>query len=248
MVNAESRSDSLSPLRRIRELAEVGRIRDRNTVAYRLAHWPIWIWVFFIAPGPLTFELFERGFDRRMALWLGAVVVGTGIAALRGRLPGVEPAPYIIRFTEDKPNPLYRRVCYTFAWGAVVTFGVLNVAGLVWAIATGEWRLRQLYDTAYLPIAGTIWLLGALGLLPRVKASTKNEGHERRFFYGSVWAMCLAQPVLWQLWLWLPRGRTSDVIELSVFVAICAWVAWHSKRGVLPRTRKVRPGELAVSD
>lgn len=246
--NAQFTTENLPRLRRIRELAEVGRIRDRNTVAYRLAHWPIWIWVFFIAPGPLTFDLFEHGFDRRMAMWLGAVLLGTGMAALRGRLPGVEPAPYIIRFTEDKPNPLYRRVCYTFAWSAVVTFGVLNLAGLGWALATGEWWLRQMYDAAYFPIAGTIWVLGALGLLPRVKPSTKNEGHERRFFYGSVWAMCLAQPVLWQLWLWLPRSRASDVIELLVFVLICAWVAWLSSRGVLPRTRKVRPGELAVSD
>ena len=76
--------------------------------------------MFFIAPGPLTFDLFERGFDRRMALWLGAVMLATGIAGLRGRLPGVEPAPYIIRFTEDRPNPLYRRVCYTFAWSAAI--------------------------------------------------------------------------------------------------------------------------------
>ena len=75
--------------------------------------------MFFIAPGPLTFDLFERGFDARMALWLGAVLVGTGIAGLRGALPGVEPKPYIIRFTEDRPNPLYRRVCYTFAWSEV---------------------------------------------------------------------------------------------------------------------------------
>src|SRR5262245_26569224 len=98
------------------ELAGDRRIRDRNKVSYRLAHWPIWIFVFFIAPGPLTFDLFESGFDRRMALWLGAVLIGTGIAGLRGRLPGVEPRPYIIRFTEDRPNPLYRRVCYTLAW------------------------------------------------------------------------------------------------------------------------------------
>src|ERR1700730_15064676 len=92
------------------------RFRERNKATYRLAHWPIWIFVFFIAPGPLTFDLFERGFDARMALWLGAVLVGPGIAGLRGALPGVEPKPYIIRFTEDRPNPLYRRVCYTFAW------------------------------------------------------------------------------------------------------------------------------------
>ena len=65
--------------------------------------------------------------------------LGTGIAGLRGALPGVEPRPYIIRFTEDRPNPLYRRVCYTFAWSEVITFAVLNITGLVVAIVTGEW-------------------------------------------------------------------------------------------------------------
>lgn len=246
-------SETQSPTSRIawkelRELAEVGRIRDRNTVVYRLAHWPIWIWVFFITPGPLTFDLFARGFDSRMMLWLGAVLVATGLAGWRGKLPGVEAAPYIIRFTEDKPNPLYRRVCYTFAWSAAITFAVLNLAGLVWAIAAGAWRLKEIYRAAYFPLAGTIWLLGAAGRLPRVKPSTRNEGHERRFFYGTVWAVCIAQPVLWQTWLWLPRTRATDVFNLSVFLGICAWVAWLSSRGVLPRTRKVRPGELAVSD
>ena len=39
-----------------------------------------------------------------MALWLAAVLVATGIAGLRGSLPGVEPRPYIIRFTEDRPT------------------------------------------------------------------------------------------------------------------------------------------------
>ena len=177
------------------ELASERKIRDRNKTYYRVLHWPIWIWVFFIAPGPLTFDLFARGFDRRMALWLGAVMVGTGIAGLRGRLPGVEPRPYIIRFTEDRPNPLYRRVCYTFAWSAAVTFAVLNIFGLLSAIATGVWRLRQIYDAAYFPVAGSIWLLGLAGRLPRVMASTKGEGHERRYFYGTVWAVCIAQPV-----------------------------------------------------
>ena len=82
--------------------------------------------MFFIAPGPLTFDLFERGFDARLLTWLGVVLVGTGIAGLFGKLPGCEPAPYIIRFTEDRPNPLYRRICYTTAWGEVVAFAVLN--------------------------------------------------------------------------------------------------------------------------
>ena len=101
------------------EYASQRKIREYNKLYYRFNHWPIWIFVFFIAPGPLTFDLFERGFDARMALWLGAVLVGTGIAGLRGALPGVEPKPYIIRFTEDRPNPLYRRICYTFAWSEV---------------------------------------------------------------------------------------------------------------------------------
>ena len=44
------------------------RIRYRNKTYYRVLHWPIWIFVFFIAPGPLTFDLFEKGVDLRMLL------------------------------------------------------------------------------------------------------------------------------------------------------------------------------------
>ena len=139
-----------------------------------------------------------------MAAWLGVVLAGTGIAAWRGKLPGVEPRPYIIRFTEDRPNPLYRRICYTVAWSEVIAFAVLNAAGLAYAIVSGGWKMRQLYDWAYFPIVVTIWLLGAFGVLPRVKRSTQGEGHERRYFYGSVWAVCVAQPILWLLWKTVP--------------------------------------------
>lgn len=230
------------------ELDTERRIRHRNKLYYRVLHWPIWIFVFFIAPGPLTFDLFERGVDARMLTWLAVVLVGTGLAGLRGWLPGVEPRPYIIRFTEDRPNPLYRRVCYTTAWGEVVAFAVLNVAGLVWAIATAQWQLKQMYAAAYFPIAGTMWLLGALGQLPRVKRSTQGEGHERRYFYGSVWAVAIAQPVLWLLWKVLPQTRPGDSVKLIVFVGILATVGNLARRGRLPRTRPIVPGELAVSD
>jgi hypothetical protein len=222
--------------------------RARNKISYRLNHWPIWIWTFFIAPGPLTVDLFAGGFDWRMLAWLSVVLVGTGLAGAMGKLPGVEPAPYIIRFTEDRPNPFYRRICYTFAWSAVITFALLNITGLVVALVTGEWRLRQMYDVAYFPLAGAIWLLGALGLLPRVRPSTKNEGHERRYFYGSVWAVCIAQPVLWLLWTILPAGRVFDAIKLAVFVGILVYVGNLARRGLLPRTRPIVPGELAISD
>lgn len=224
------------------------KIRHRNKLHYRFNHWPIWIFVFFIAPGPWTFVLFETGFNTTLALWLGAVLVGTGLAGLRGRLPGCEAAPYIIRFTEDRPNPLYRRVCYTTAWGEVVAFATLNIAGLAWAAATGEWQLRQMYEAAYFPIAGTVWLLGALGLLPRVKASTKGEGHERRYFYGSVWAVAIAQPILWLLWKVLPVSRAADLAKLVVFIAVLGIIGHMSRLGLLPRTRPIVPGELAVSD
>jgi hypothetical protein len=183
-----------------------------------------------------------------MLLWLAVVLVGTGIAGIRGRLPGCEPAPYIIRFTEDRPNPLYRRVCYTMAWGEVVAFAVLNIAGLTYAVLTGEWRLKQMYEVAYFPIAGTFWLLGAAGVLPRVRRSTKGEGHERRYFYGSVWAVAVAQPVLWLLWKTLPRTTAADVTKLVVFLAILAFIGNLARLGVLPRTRPIVPGELAVSD
>jgi hypothetical protein len=224
------------------------KLRDRNKPAYRLAHWPIWIFVFFIAPGPSTFDLFERGFDRRKLVWLGIVMLGTGLAALRGQLPGVEPRPYIIRFVEDKPNPLYRRICYTFAWSIVMTFAVLNFAGLAVAVITGMWRLKQIYQYAYFPVAATTWALGAVGVLPRVKASTKGEGYERRYFYGAVWASCVAQPVLGIMWKLLPPTRSADAVKLVVFAGLLAFCGVLAQRGLLPRTRPILPGELAISD
>ncbi len=160
----------------------------------------------------------------------------------------MEPRPYIIRFVEDKPNPLYRRICYTFAWSIVITFAVLNFGGLVVAAATGVWRLKQIYHMGIfrLPRVSGFW--ARLGVLPRVKPSTKGEGHERRYFYGAVWASCVAQPVLGMLWKTLPHSRTSDAVKLAVFTGLLALFGWLASRGVLPRTRPIVPGELAISD
>jgi hypothetical protein len=224
------------------------RFRETNKVSYRFAHWPIWIFVFFLAPGPLIFDLFEHGFDRRMMLWLGTVLIGTGFAGLRGQLPGVEPRPYILRFTEDKPNPLYRRLCYTVAWGDLLSFAILNLAGLTYAVVTGVWHLRQIYERAYFPLAIVVWILGAMGKLPRVGWSTAGEGTERRYFYGAVWAVCAAEPALGLLWKVLPRSRGADVVKLLVYVGILVGMGILARRGVLPRTRAIKAGEWAVSD
>lgn len=230
------------------EYANERKMRERNKLYYRFAHWPIWIAVFYLAPGLFTFDLFAHGVHAYMAGWLGLVLLGSGIAGQAGRLPGVEPRPYIIRFTEDRPNPLYRRICYTLAWSELVTYAVLNLAGLVGAIVTGRWRLEQIYSYAYFPLALIFWILGGLGQLPRVKLSTKGEGQERRYFYGAVWACLLAQPTLGLLWWWLPRGRLFDLIRLCGFVGVLVLMGVLAARGHLPRTRPILPGELIVSD
>jgi len=230
------------------EYAQARKMRERNTRLYRLAHWPIWIWVFFLAPGPLTFSLFAHGFGRGNLAWLTLVLLGTGLAALRGSLPGAEPAPYILRFDEDKPNPLYRRVCYTFAWNAVLSFALLNLAGLVIAAITGVWAMKQIYTYAYAPLCLLILLLGAAGQLPRVGSSTKAEGTERRYFYGSVWAVVTAQTLLLAVWKTLPATRTASLIKLGVYVAALLLMAFAAYRGVLPRTRPIVPGESMVAD
>jgi hypothetical protein len=228
------------------EFAQQRKIRDRNTRIYRLCHWPIWIWVFFLAPGPLTFSLFAHGFSLPNALWLGAVLIGTGIAGLRGKLPGAEPRPYILRFDEDRPNPLYRRVCYTFAWSAVLTFALLNLAGLVGSAVTGVWYMSQLYTYAYFPLCALILTLGALGKLPRVGSSTKTEGMERRYFYGSVWAVTAAQTLLLVLWKTVPRSETGNIVKLAAYLAALAFMGWLSAQGKLYRTRPILPGEVMV--
>jgi uncharacterized membrane protein YsdA (DUF1294 family) len=230
------------------EYARERKIRERNTRLYRLAHWPIWIWVFFLAPGPLTFTLFAHGFGRGNLLWLAAVLVGTGIAGLRGRLPGVEPRPYILRFDEDKPNPLYRRVCYTFAWNAVLSFALLNLCGLAVAAATGRWYMQQIYRFGYAPLCAGILLLGAVGALPRVGGATKREGTERRYFYGLVWAVTVAQTLLLAGWKILPATRAAGMGKLVVFAGTLVLMGMAAHRGALPRTRPILPGEAMVAD
>ena len=223
-------------------------MRTRNTRIYRACHWPIWIFVFFLAPGPLTFTLFAHGFSLGNSLWLGLVLVGTGIAALRGRLPGAEPGPYILRFDEDKPNPLYRRVCYSFAWTAVLSYALLNMTGLLIAAMTGVWQMKQIYTYAYLPLAAVILLLGGLGKLPRVESSTRKEGTHRRYFYGTVWSVTAAQTLLLVLWKALPQTSATSLIKLGAYVGALALMGWFAYRGMLPRTRPILPGECMVAD
>src|SRR4030081_34916 len=85
-------------------------------------------------------------------------------------------------------------------------------------MASGVWYMKQIYHYVYFPVCGTILLLGALGVLPRVRRSTKGEGTERRYFYGSVWAVTVAQALLLVMWKVLPQTRAATVLKLGGFV------------------------------
>jgi energy-converting hydrogenase Eha subunit C len=226
------------------EYADARKMRQRNTRLYRSLHTPIWIWVFFLAPGPLTFSLFAHGFSLWNGAWLAIVLTCVFIAAYFGQLPGCEPRPYILRFDEDRPNPLYRKICYTFAWNAVVNFALLNLTGLIIAVVTGHWMLKQIYTYAYSPICAIILFLGLMGKLPRVGPSTKREGTERRYFYGSVWAVTIAQTVLLIVWKSIPASPTASIIRLVAYVAMLVFMGLAAWQGMLPRTRPILPGEL----
>jgi hypothetical protein len=230
------------------EYAHQRKMRIRNTARYRAAHWPIWIFVFFLAPGPLTFDLFANGGSVSNWIWLGVVLAGTGTALLFGQLPGAEPAPYILRFDEDRPNPLYRRICYTFAWNALLNFAALDLAGLTWAAISGQWRMKQIYAHGYVPVLIVILLLGAFGVLPRVRRSTQGEGWERRYFYGAVWSVTAAQSILLLLWKMLPKNHTTDIVKLAIYCVVLIVMGALAAYGVLPRTRPILPGELMVAD
>jgi hypothetical protein len=85
-------------------------------------------------------------------------------------------------------------------------------------------------------------------VLPRVRRSTKGEGWERRYFYGTVWAVTLGQMALLILWRVLPRTHAADVAKLIAYCALLLAVGIAAAAGVLPRTRPILPGELVVAD
>ena len=75
--------------------------------------------------------------------------------------------------------------------------------------------MQQIYARVYLLCwrSSCCWALP--GALPRVRRSTKGEGWERRYFYGTVWAVTLRQTVLLILWKMLPRSHIADVTKLT---------------------------------
>ena len=130
----------------------------------------------------------------------------------------------------------------------MLSFALLNLSGLLIASVTGVWYMKQIYNYAYLPVCVAILLLGAVGLLPRVGRSTKREGTERRYFYGSVWAVTVAQTLLLALWKILPQTRIASLMKLILFAGALLLMGVAAYRGALPRTRPILPGESMIAD
>jgi len=216
--------------------------RQHNKSYYRVLHLPIWIWVFFILPGHLTYDLYLQGPDRRHAIWLALVSAACIWRGMAGRLPGVEPRPYVTYYGQDQPNLGYRVVCYTAAWIDLLVPFSLNLIGLVIASVTGEWILGVLYDRLYYPFALAIVLATAFNLTPRTRRSTRNEGAEKAWFYVGIWTVVPAQTVIWAVWRIGGRfglsGAEIGRARLISFLLVAGIFFFMGFRGRLPRTAR----------
>lgn len=217
--------------------------RERNKTYYRVLHVPIWIWVFFILPGHLTMELFLHGPNLQHGIWLSVVTVVCAWRGLAGRLPGVEPKPYIIYWGTPSPNLWYRVVCYTAAWIDLLVPYTLNLVGLAVASFTGKWILPDLFLYAYYPIASLIVLATVFDITPRARRSTLDEGAERAWFYVAIWTVVPTQVVAWAAWRLAGVVGITDPIALArvrfaAFLLVGGAVLLLGIKGLLPRTAR----------
>ena len=226
----------VSPMKKVVE-------RQRNKIYYRVLHVPIWIWVFFILPGHLVSDLYAHGPDRRHWAWLAVVTAVCAWRGFRGRLPGVEPRPYITHWGVDEPNLWYRVVCYTAAWIDLLVPFSLNLIGLLIAVSTGRWYVLEMYKSVYYVLSGAIVLAAVLDRVPRAKRSTLQEGAERAWFYVAIWTVVPAQTVSWAMWRLGPRlglsaGLELDMARLLVFVVTAGVFFTLGLTGRLGRTAR----------
>lgn len=216
--------------------------RGRNKTYYRILHVPLWIWVFWILPGNLTADLYAHGFDRRHWIWLAIVVVVCAWRGFAGRLPGVEPRPYITHYGEDKLNLWYRVICYTAAWIDLLVPFSINLAGLVIYLFIGRWIIGTLYVKIYYVLAALVILATALDLTPRARRSTSNEGVEKGWFYVAVWTVVPTQLAGWAMWRlgkhFALSVSTLNEFRLLSFLVVAAIFLALGLLGKLPRTKR----------
>jgi hypothetical protein len=219
--------------------------REANKGYYRLLHVPVWIWVFFILPGHLTFALYAHGPDRRHAWWLAMVTAVCAWRGWAGRLPGAETRPYITHYGVDQRNLPFRVVCYTAAWIDLLVPFALNAIGLIVAVINGRWIIADLYRWLYYPLALAVVAATALDLTPRAKRSTRYEGAERAWFYTAIWTVVPSQLAAWAAWrlggtLQMDAG-TLAWTRFLVFYAMAGVLSVLGAKGILPRTDRYHP-------
>ena len=226
--------------------------RDRNKTYYRVLHIPIWIWAFWILPGHLTTDLYAYGPDRRHWIWLAVVTAVCMWRGFAGRLPGVEPQPYITHYGEDKPNLWYRVVCYTTAWIALLVPFTINLTSLVVKFLTDKWVIIGLYRNLYYVLAGAIVVATLLDFTPRARRSTRDEGAEKGWFYVAVWMVVPTQLASWAMWR---LGRYIDLsaasldhLRLATFIIVAGLFFTLRFLGKLPRTERYHVPKGVVSD
>jgi hypothetical protein len=216
--------------------------REKNKGYYRILHLPIWLWVFFILPGNLTYALYLHGPDRRHGIWLAVVFVVCAWRGIAGRLPGVELQPYVTHYGVDQPNLPYRVVCYTAAWIDLLVPFTLNFLGIVLAAVTGRWLLADLYRYLYYPLALAIVLATCFNWTPRARRSTLNEGAEKAWFYVAIWTVVPTQVIAWAAWRLGGRFDLAPLalnnLRLIVFVLTGAFLLLFGIRGKLPRSAR----------
>ena len=225
------------------------KIRHRNKLYYRVNHWPIWIFVFFIAPGPLVFDLFERGFDQRMATWLGVVLVGNWHRRTIGTVAGLRAASLhhsLHRGSAQSALPAYLlhdgvgrsgRVCRAEHRRSGVCHGDRRMA------AQADVRVRLLSARRHDVASRCAWA-ACRASEPRRRARDTNAAtsmvpsgqlRARSRFCGFYGRCC--------------RSRDSATASSwSCSSAFSSTVGNMARRGRLPRTRPIVPGEWAVSD
>ena len=226
--------------------------RERNKGYYRVLHVPIWIWVFWIFPGHLTADLYAHGPDRRHWIWLAVVTAVCAWRGFAGRLPGVEPQPYITHYGEDKPNLWYRVICYTAAWVALLVPFTINFIGLAANLLTGRWVINALYVKLYYVLVAVVILATVLDFTPRARRSTRGEGAEKAWFYVAVWTVVPTQLASWAMWRLgrffnLPEGTLND-LRLATFLIVAGVFFTLGYLGKLGRTQRYKLAESGPAD
>ena len=188
----------------------------------RLAHWPIWIWVCLHHPRAADLRP-VRSADSTSA-WppgLGVVMLLTGVAGLRGRLPA---------WSRGRTSSASPRTSRTRSTGASATHRWPGAPSISFALLNSRRPDRGDCHRA----AGICGSSTSLAYFPHSRSPSGFIGARRDAAAGQALdarrgarvgatstdrcgAVCLAQPLLWLLWGVLPETPAADTLKLAAF-------------------------------